>query len=355
MQHQSMRNQQKSNGGSKPAFTLLELMVSMTVLSLIMLLVFQMLDTTQKTFQSSRARASTFKEARVAFEGITRRVGQAMLNTYFDYKYPNNNPLGTPTGYERKSDLHFISGRASTLLRGVKYSSHCVFFQAPLGFSLRPENQSLGSLLNSWGYFIERDNDDDQVPQFLKSYNGMDSSRERYRLMEFRPPTENMEVYGANLRNRYSIDWFKNQISLSSAGGVPFSRPLAENIIALIIEPKRSEKTGTAAVLAPRYEYDSRRFQKSNSPRDETKHQLPPLIEITMVAIDERSVIRNEQMNGGSLEELVSTSLFNNAASYEADLQTLENSLVEKRITYRVFNETVAIRASKFSDPQFVR
>ena len=74
-----------------------------------------------------------------------------------------------------------------------------------------------------------------------------------------------------------------------------------------------------------------------------------------MVAIDERSVIRNEQMNGGSLEELVSTSLFNNAASYEADLQTLENSLVEKRITYRVFNETVAIRASKFSDPQFVR
>ncbi len=349
-----MSNQQKRHSGSRQAFTLLELMVSMTVLALIMLLVFQMLDTTQKTFQSSRARASTFKEARVAFEGITRRIGQAMLNTYFDYKYPNDNPLSTPTGYERKSDLHFISGRATTLLRGGKYSTHCVFFQAPLGFSLRPENQSLGSLLNSWGYFIERDNDNDQIPQFLRSYDGIGSSGERYRLMEFRPPTENMEVYGANLRNRYSIDWFKNQISMSTAGGVPFSRPLAKNIIALIIEPKRSEKAG-AAVLAPRYEYDSRRFQKINNARDETKHQLPPLVEVTMVAIDERSVIRNVQINNGTLDELVSSSLFNNAAQYETDLKTLEDSLDDKKIVYRVFNETVAIRASKFSDPQFLR
>ena len=349
-----MKNQQDRKPGFRPAFTLLELMVSMTVLALIMLLVFQMLDTTQKTFQSSRARASTFKEARVAFEGITRRVGQAMLNTYFDYKYPNNDPNREPTDYERKSDLHFISGRASTLLRGGEYSTHCVFFQAPLGFSLRPENQSLGSLLNSWGYFIERANDNDQIPEFLRSYNAVDTSRERYRLMEFRPPTENMEVYGANLSRSYNINWFKNQIKQKSAGGVPFSRPLAENIIALVIEPKRSEKTG-AAVLAPSYEYDSRRFQKRNNARDETKHQLPPLVEVTMVAIDEESVIRNEQINGGTLEELVPSNLFTTQSQYKNDLQKLEDSLVEKRIVYRVFNETVAIRASKFSDPQFLR
>ena len=354
MQHQSMKYQKRVKRRTRPAFTLLELMVSMTVLALIMLLVFQMLDTTQKTFQGSRARASTFKEARVAFEGITRRIGQAMLNTYFDYKYPNNNPLSTPTGYERKSDLHFISGQAKTLLTGGKYSTHCVFFQAPLGFSLRPENQSLGSLLNSWGYFIERGDDRDQIPQFLSSYNYSDASRERYRLMEFRPPTENMQVYGGNLRNSYSTDWFKTQINLQSAGGVPFSRPLAENIIALVIEPKRSDRPGATA-LAPRYEYDSRRFQKTNNSRDETKHQLPPLVEVTMVAVDEQSVLRNEQINGGTLEELVRVGLFTNQSQYESDLAILERDLVDKRITYRVFNETVAIRSSKFSDPQFLR
>ncbi|MFP6873051.1 MAG: Verru_Chthon cassette protein C [Verrucomicrobiales bacterium] len=340
--------------GPRPAFTLLELMVSMTVLSLILLLVFQMLDTTQKTFQSSRARAATFKEARVAFEGLTRRIGQAMLNTYFDYQYPNNNSTLKPTGYERKSDLHFVSGRAQIFLGGGNFSTHCVFFQAPLGFSLRPENQSFGSLLNSWGYYIERNNDNDQIPNFLKAYNYADTSRERYRLMEFRPPTESMQVYGANLRTRYTTDWFAQEIhKKSQAGGVPFSRPIAENIIALIIEPKRSEKPGTA-ILAPQYQYDSRRFQKNNNPRDETKHQLPPLVEVTMVAIDENSAIRNEQVHG-SLQELVAPTLFRNAATYRQDLGQLEKSLIDKKITYRVFNETVAIRASKFSDPQFLR
>ncbi len=339
--------------GLQPAFTLLELMVSMTVLALIMLLVFQMLDTTQKTFQSSRARASTFKEARVAFEGLTRRIGQAMLNTYFDYQYPNNNSTLKPTGYERKSDLHYVNGRAQTLLNGGNFSTHCVFFQAPLGFSLRPENQALGSLLNSWGYYIKRGNDNDQIPSFLSSYDYADTSRERYRLMEFRPPTENMEVYGANLRSRYTTDWFTKQIHLNSAGGIPFSRPIAENIIALIIEPKRSEKPG-ALVLAPNYEYDSRRFQKINNPRDETKHQLPPLVEVTMVAIDEASAMRNEQVHG-SLEELVTPNLFTNVATYRQDLGQLEKTLIDKKIIYRVFNETVAIRASKFSDPQFLR
>ena len=81
-------------------FTLLELMVSMVVLALLMLVVFNMLETTTKAWSQSTERVQTFKEARVAFEGLTRRIGQAMLNTYFDYKYnaavprPNERPSG---------------------------------------------------------------------------------------------------------------------------------------------------------------------------------------------------------------------------------------------------------------------
>ena len=62
-------------------FTLLELMVSMVVLALLMLVVFNMLETTTKAWSQSTERVQTFKEARVAFEGLTRRIGQAMLNT----------------------------------------------------------------------------------------------------------------------------------------------------------------------------------------------------------------------------------------------------------------------------------
>lgn len=322
-------------------------MVSMSVLALLMLLVFQMLEATQRTWTSSRARVSTFKEARVAFEGLTRRVGQAMLNTYFDYKYPGNDSSQKPTGYERKSDLHFISGQASDLVGDVSTTTHAVFFQAPLGFSLEDDNQAFTSLLNSWGYFIELKDDRDLVPSFLTSEGYF--PRIRYRLMEFRPPAENMAVYSKDLKNNYSTDWISGEIGKSSDGGVKFSRPIAENIVALIIEPKESKANSSANTLAPNYEYDSRRFQKTNNDKDPTKHQLPPLVDVTMVAVDENSIVRYEQVNG-SINGLVPSGLFSSANSYESDLRRLEEHLNDKNIDYRVFKETVAIRASKFSD-----
>ena len=109
-------------------FTLLELMVSMVVLALLMLVVFNMLETTTKAWSQSTERVQTFKEARVAFEGLTRRIGQAMLNTYFDYKYSRVPPRPTdrPSGYERKSDLHFISGRSEDILESERFPTHCV-------------------------------------------------------------------------------------------------------------------------------------------------------------------------------------------------------------------------------------
>ncbi|MBT7981186.1 MAG: Verru_Chthon cassette protein C [Akkermansiaceae bacterium] len=334
------------------AFTLLELMVSMVVLSLIMLLVFRMLDSTTRTWSNAQARVSTFKEARVAFEGMTRRISQAMLNTYFDYQYPGNNQNQRPRGYERKSDLHFISGKGEDLLAAGKFPTHCVFFQAPLSFSVDPNNKSFGSLLNSWGYYIERNTDRDQIPDFFPS--GTLKDRERYRLMEFRPPTENLKVYASDLKTRYNTDWFKEDVLNDGAteGGKPFSMPIAENIIALIIQPKNSNAIETANTLAPEYEYDSRRYQKKRNEKDPTKHQLPPLIEVTMVAMDEGSAKKIEQVYGSLPSDLVPPDLFQEVSDYDDDLKELQNKLdaFRPRISYRVFHETVGIRASKFSD-----
>ena len=334
------------------AFTLLELMVSMVVLSLIMLLVFRMLDSTTRTWSNAQARVSTFKEARVAFEGMTRRISQAMLNTYFDYQYPGNNQNQRPRGYERKSDLHFISGKGEDLLAAGKYPTHCIFFQAPLSFSVDPANKSFGSLLNSWGYYIERNTDRDQIPEFFPS--GILEDRERYRLMEFRPPTENLKVYASDLKSRYNTDWFEDDVinGNSTEGGRPFSIPIAENIIALIIEPKNSSAIETANLLSPEYEYDSRRYQKTRNAKDPTKHQLPPLVEVTMVAMDEGSAKRIEQIYGSIPTDLVPPELFQEVDDYDDDLKELQEKLDDFRppISYRVFHETVGIRASKFSD-----
>ncbi len=138
-------------------------------------------------------------------------------------------------------------------------------------------------------------------------------------------------------------------------GGRPFSRAIAENIVALIIEPKESTSTTeTDNSLAPDYEYDSRRFQKDKKPKDPTKHELPPLIDVTMVAIDEGSAIRNEQREG-QLTEIVPKNLFQKVTDYDKDLDELKRILESKNIKYRVFHETVAVRASKFSDSALQR
>ena len=175
--------------------------------------------------------------------------------------------------------------------------------------------------------------------------------------MEFRPPTENFKVYSSDLKTRYNTEWFKNDVvqKAYTPGGRPFSRAIAENIVALIIEPKESTSTTeTNNTLAPDYEYDSRRFQKDKKPKDPTKHQLPPLIDVTMVAIDEGSAIRNEQTEG-QLTEIVPKNLFQKVTDYDKDLDELKRILESKNIKYRVFHETVAVRASKFSDSALQR
>ena len=222
---------------------------------------------------------------------------------------------------------------------------------APLGFSLDPDNQRFTSLLNTWGYYIERNDDSQFVPAFVSGAPGW-RTRNRYRLMEFRPPTENMAVYAADLKNGYKTDWFKAFIPEGESKGVPMSRPIAENIIALIIEPMESQVSGSNN-LSPNYEYDSRFFQKGGGDNHPTKHQLPPLVRITMVAIDEDSAIRYEQVTGGEIDNLVPTGLFKNTSSFEVDLRTLKQKLDDQNLEYRVFTETVAIRASKFSDSAF--
>ena len=343
--HQLMFNHPKF--GRRRGFTLLELMVSMSVLSLIMLLVFQMLSHTQRAWSGSRARLSTFKEARTAFEAITRRLGQATLNTYWDYEMSGSGPTAQPTGYKKESDMHFVCGQSSDLLGGGgdNRPGHSIFFQAPVGFSLEEKNQGLGGLLNAWGYYVELADDGNFMPDFLK--NGGVKPRSRHRLMEFRPPSEDLALYATDMKNGSGAtlySWFKGYID-GNRGGVRFSRPIAENIILLLIEPRESSGVGSTSSLAPNYKYDSREVQGSGS--DKTIHALPPLVDVTMVAIDEVSAVRYEQING-SLAGLTQGANFNSSSSYDSDLARLRVSLQDAGVDFRVFQETVVIRASKW-------
>ena len=67
------------------AFTLVELLVAMTVLLVLALMMVTLANQTNNIWRSSRTRIEAFQGARTAFERLTTNLSQATLNTYLDY------------------------------------------------------------------------------------------------------------------------------------------------------------------------------------------------------------------------------------------------------------------------------
>lgn len=332
------------------AFTLVELLVSMTVLSVLMLVVVQVTSHTNSLWRSTTSKVDQFREATEAFEAMERNLAQATLNTYLDYyddkgdrRTQANAASFVPARYGRYSDLRFKTGRANVLLNSEEdvHPGHAVFFAAPLGFTYSSTNDGLNELLNTWGYYLEFRPDTDKPP-FI---GGID--RYRYRLMEFMQPTEALKVY----------DEPNNWIN-GVQGGVN-SHVVASNIIALVVLPKLPSKgsvTNTSVdadgnKLAPLYTYDSNTVGQgtSSNPDLNSLHQLPPIVEITMVAIAESSAALLE--NGETPPGFGLENLFQNANPDQRreDLKTLQDTLVSMNVSFRVFSTEVSIRGAKWS------
>lgn len=69
---------------ARAGFSILEVLAASAVLALLLVAMISMTDQVQKTYRSTVGKAEQFREARVAFESITRRLSQATLNTYWD-------------------------------------------------------------------------------------------------------------------------------------------------------------------------------------------------------------------------------------------------------------------------------
>jgi uncharacterized protein (TIGR02599 family) len=355
----SLKNSGFESAFFSPAFSLLELLVSMTVLALILVLMTSIVSSTSSIWRSTSAKIQSFQGARAALDSISRTVSQATLAPYWDYFDKNGakTPLWdasqpyasvNPTAqYGRFSDFHFVCGSGKTLT-DVDSNSHAIFFQAPLGYSTNVSSQNLKGVLNSAGYFIEYGSDAEWLPNIeaLKK-----NAKSRYRLMEMLQPSELMNVY----QNSSSVDpayWIKdNNLLLKNR------RILAENIIAMIIHPKLStgDKNTSLTGVGASYFYNSRDGQLA----DPKRHQLPPMLGLTLVAIDEDSAARLDRE--GVLKSTIESALngkFNSPGidadgfpqKLSEDLSDLKSFLDEKRIGYRIFSTDIGIRAAKWSD-----
>jgi uncharacterized protein (TIGR02599 family) len=349
----------------RQAFTLVEVMVSMVVLAIMMMLIAQIIGTTQRSWRSASSRLSQFREARIAFDTITRNLRQATLNAYRDFHYSatdsnvpaSNSPNETPDGYRRVSELAFVSGQATDLVKGggivaSSLSGHSVFFQAPLGVTDpdtspkeggRPKYENLKHLLCGRGYFVQFGDDADYLPAGLKSRLTVTS---RFRLMEYQPPAEKNTIYDS------SDTWF----NIDPA----YLRPVSDKIVGLILSPRlasgdESITVGGASLkptsIAPDYSFDSRKKDGTGSAQGR-QHLLPPVVKVTMVALDDASM---DQLAKGrnpkvSLDEINGAmGKFKSAAGYESDIDNLKGILSSGKVNYRIFEATVVIPASRWA------
>ncbi len=342
----------------RQGFSLVEVMLSMVILSVILLVAVQVLNQTQRTWKRGVARIEQFREARMAFESISQNLRQAILSTYHTYQYNTGDTptvpqskTEAPTKYIRQSELQFITGQAQNLLPGgqsAQIAAHAMFFQARLGLTQRDGYEGLNRLLCGRGYFIMHGGDDAFRPAHVEE------PRQRFRLWEYRPPAEENEVYAK------PGEWFREAASsvITAADTVDkpsYTRPIAENIIALIISPQvTADDAALKSVkpwwIAPQYSYDSAEAVNvsSESPQG-TQHMLPPRVVVTLVAIDEASARSLAEKHPDDMPILIPDGAFTKRDDLQTDLKALEEKLRAEQLNYRVFSSTINMRNSKWS------
>jgi uncharacterized protein (TIGR02599 family) len=339
-------------------FTLVELLVAMFVLALLSVGLASLTQMIARTWSSSVTRIEQFREAREGFETITRRLAPATLNTYWDYQ---RNAAGDPEKYIRQSELRFISGPALAGNAGASppRPGHAIFFQAPAGYQSTPQPGDLQNLLNTLGYFIEFNDDSATRPSFVTT-----PARSRFRLMELAESADELTLFqftsgknadgNAKATTYNGREWFEVPLARGD------TRVVAENIIALILLPRfaQGERSAggvvyDAGALAPAYTYDS--TVSNANPELDSKNQLPPVVQVVMVAIDEVSAARmSPEENNALLTKL--GSLFTDADRLESDLyqeaggaSSLEGFLIDNNINYQIFSTTVGLKSAKWS------
>lgn len=341
-----------------PAFTLVELLLAITILTIILMALASITGQTTRAWSQARSQLQQFREAELAFEQMTRRITDAALNTYHDYEFPNGNKQKTPTRYVRQSEMHFVTGPAASSIASIPSilgssaaPGHAIFFQGPFGEHDDSTLTGLNTLLNAWGYFVEFGDDNAERPTFLISSPGA-TFRHRFRLKEFRQPTETLSLYQTSLSDLTVTAQLYNWFSPAANAGQSV-HTLAENIIALIIRPlDPGDPSLDPIAIAPYYYYDSRAYQRNaggDFEQKRSRHQLPPMLEITLVVLDEASGARLQQQNGATRPDLGMDNLFLDSAKYAGDLADLEETLTAQNLQFRTLKKTIRLRNARWS------
>ena len=380
-------------------FTLVELLVATAVLAVIVVLTVSLVNGLTNAVQQGSSQLQRMAQAQRAFELARRMLGEATLRPYFDYvdnagnfrgpflnytsKFGATN-IGTtanafnPTAYARASELRFIAGPATpppgaaappgfpkdtslnlvSPFAGATPVTHAMFFQVPVGRTNTPADAPLRTLLNTVGFYVEYGKISDLSP----TVRGAAPADKRFRLMMLTEPSESLSVYNLTQTRTYTgKEWYTVPLKQTADPADPTKKSynvhlLAENVVAMVVRPKKYVPGPPAAwsYFLP-YPYDS----AYNNPavgttgwkQSETQHELPPVVELTLIALDATSAQRLEILSGNdSVTTLGLSALFANPsdATYASSMKTLTAYLTAHRLTYRLFTTDVSVEGAQW-------
>jgi len=324
------------------AFTTIEVLVASAILAVILVIALVMSSGVARLTTSTAARISTFQESRTAFDMMTRTLNQALLQTYWDYDNP-----GVPKRYIRASELHLAAGRGADLTGWADAAGSAIFFQAPMGYSLKPNLKSVSDLLNGVGFYVRYSPSRD-LPSYLQTTA---SSTETWRLWMYLQPTEELKVYSIYNglpQEKSDLSWFRDDI----ADKPEYSHILANHVVLLLI---RCEYPGADGQWNAQYAYDSRPVLEADKPPPVEMNQTPPIVHLTLVVIDEATATKLSDYKQGRYDLLEDEpDLFREAGNYKDDIAKFEAHLQKGPIggipiRYRIFESTVNVSSSKWS------
>jgi uncharacterized protein (TIGR02599 family) len=310
----------------KLGFSILELLLSISLLAVLMLIIGQILSNSTRAWERGRSKITRFQQARQAFETVQQRLASATLAPYLDYEYNSSAP-SIPVSYGRRSDLVFRSGEARSLIGqsgSGQLSGHALIFTTAAGLDQGPSRERFRSLLNLCGFYVSHG-----PPANVPGRGGEFglTTTPQFGLFEFCQPTT------------YSPP--TNAGGLIAAAPIPAVAPrlLAENIFLLLILPLAPIEFGafTYSPKTPSLRYDS----------SEHHHRLPLSVRVIMIAMDEASAVRVRDM--GISSKLVPPYLFKSVTTsieIDNDLHALEdhlNSDLASSISYQIFDTTLQL------------
>ena len=334
----------------RSAFTLVEVLVSMVILAMMMLIITSVIGQAQRSWRAASSRVTQFREARQAFDTVTRNLRQATINSRREYFYAGmksfpDDPLQAPEGFRTTAELGIKFDRADAIVQGgggsTNMPGHAVVFQAPLGKTAQQIYDPLNNLLCARGYFVMFGGDSGYVPRKLASRL---QSKYRYRLMEYQPNTEDNTVYGAS-----HTEW----MTINYSAAQDFIHPVAENIVVMALGASFTPESSGSSKTPDLASKESNSFQYGYDSYHEgggqgTAYRLPHTVQVVMVAMDEESASRLAQQTGSSAPDPVAASgaSFTEPLKLKQDLDKLTQYMQSKRINYRVFSSSVLIMAA---------